>query len=244
MAAPGTRTELTETLILDSIRDVKDTIPWRRSTSQRLLKRGFDIAGSILLLPLCLPIMLVVAVLIWLTSRGPVLLVQSRLGLDGVSFGMYKFRTMIAEREDGFANGSGEVTDIDPRLTPIGRWLRAWRLDELPQLWHVLMGEMSLVGPRPDLLSNLGYYAPEQMLRFAMPPGCTAWTLTRGAFENDWNARQNINVEYVKQWSFWLDLEILLDSIFVVLAQNNTSPKTNAQPRPLLQMQMGADIEE
>jgi lipopolysaccharide/colanic/teichoic acid biosynthesis glycosyltransferase len=89
---------------------------------------------------------------------------------------------------------------------------------------------MSLVGPRPDLVSNLAYYSSEQMLRFAMPPGCTAWTLTRGGFENDWNTRQDINVEYVKQWSFRLDLRILMGSLRVILYQINTSPQTNASP--------------
>jgi len=212
------------------ITERRDRIPWRRKRLQRIAKRAFDLVAASLLSIVTLPIMGMVAVCVRLTSPGPVLLSQPRLGLDGVPFHMYKFRTMIAEQPDGSANGSGEVTDSDPRLTPVGRWLRAWRLDELPQLLHVVKGEMTLVGPRPDLVSNLKYYTPEQLVRFWMPPGCTAWTLTRGAFENDWNTRQNINVEYVEQWSFWLDLEILVQSLLVVLQQKNTSPATNALP--------------
>jgi lipopolysaccharide/colanic/teichoic acid biosynthesis glycosyltransferase len=138
---------------------------------------------------------------------------------------------MRADTADGLASGSGEVTTADARLTPIGGWIRAWRVDELPQLWHVLVGEMSLVGPRPDLPENLQFYASNQFLRFAMPQGCTAWTFTRGAFDNDWSKRQSINVEYVQQWSFGLDVNIMVNSALVLLQQKATSPTTNATPQ-------------
>jgi lipopolysaccharide/colanic/teichoic acid biosynthesis glycosyltransferase len=172
----------------------------------------------------------VVAVLVRATSPGPILLAQWRLGLYGVPFKMYKFRSMRAETSDGLAQGTGEVMATDARLTPIGNWLRAWRVDELPQLWHVLVGEMSLVGPRPDLPQNLEFYSTEQLLRFAMPQGCTAWTFTRGGFGNDWSVRQDINVEYVNTWSFGLDVDVMVGSAIVLITQHNTNPSTNASP--------------
>jgi lipopolysaccharide/colanic/teichoic acid biosynthesis glycosyltransferase len=162
-----------------------------------------------------------------------VLLRQRRLGLDGAPFTMLKFRTMRADAADGSAGGRGEVTRADPRLTPIGRFLRDWRLDELPQLAHVVTGRMSLVGPRPDLLANLPAYRDEQLVRFAMPPGCTAWTFTRGAFANDWATRQAINVEYVTSWRPSLDLAILAGTARVLLAQRDTSPTVAEIPAAL-----------
>lgn len=205
-------------------------IPWQKKRAERTLKRAVDfLVAGLLLIPLA-PVIGVVALLVRVTSPGPVLLAQWRLGLYGVPFKMYKFRSMRADRADGMATGSGEVTRTDARLTPIGGWIRAWRVDELPQLWHVLVGEMSLVGPRPDLPENLEFYAPAQLLRFAMPQGCTAWTFTRGVFGNDWSTRQNINVEYVEQWSFGLDWEIIYKSALVLMKQEATSPATNARP--------------
>jgi sugar transferase EpsL len=224
------KANLADSRISDALARNHGNIPWQTKSLERYAKRAFDLlVASLLILP-TLPIMLVVALLVRMTSKGPVLLHQSRVGLNGVPFRMYKFRTMVADLPDGSASGRGEVTDDDLRLTPIGGWLRAWRLDELPQFYHVLSGEMSLVGPRPDLVSNIAFYSPVQMRRFTMPPGCTAWTLTRGAFENDWSARQDINVEYVDKWSFWLDLQILFESAVVILRQKHTSPKTNALP--------------
>lgn len=204
-------------------------VPWRRRPIQRLLKRVIDMAAALVLGVMLVPVILVVAGLVRATSRGPVFFLQTRLGLNGVPFRMIKFRSMVAELPDGSAKGRGEVTSDDQRLTPIGGWLRAWRLDELPQLVHVFSGKMSLVGPRPDIPPNLDLYSPEQMLRFAMPPGCTAWAFTRGAFSNDWLARQDINVEYVEQWSLWLDIKIFLQTIMVLFLQRNTTPATSAQ---------------
>lgn len=216
--------------ISDAIAPYRNTVPWKHKRGQRIVKRLVDLAvAAVLLVPIA-PVMGIVALLVRATSPGPILLAQWRLGTYGVPFKMYKFRSMRADGQDGQAQGSGEVTLTDARLTPIGGWLRAWRLDELPQLWHVLVGEMSLVGPRPDLPENLKFYTPRQMLRFCMPQGCTAWTFTRGAFANDWAARQNINVDYVEQWSFALDVEIMLKSGLVLLKQDATSPATNAQP--------------
>jgi lipopolysaccharide/colanic/teichoic acid biosynthesis glycosyltransferase len=216
--------------ITQFITERKKTIPWHRHTFERLLKRALDlVVVLILILPLA-PVMLITAILVKLTSRGPILLHQVRIGLDGQPYGMFKFRTMLADNPDGSAHGGGEVSKVDNRLTPIGSWVRAWRLDELPQLLHVLSGRMSLVGPRPDLPINLPLYTDEQLLRFTMPPGCTAWTFTRGAFANDWSTRQTINVEYVQRWSIWLDIKIIFGSFIVLLTQKNANPDTATKP--------------
>ncbi|MCC7073424.1 MAG: sugar transferase [Deltaproteobacteria bacterium] len=205
-------------------------LPWRRSRLGAAAKRAVDLALGSAALGAALPLMAAVGVAVRATSPGPVVLRQQRVGLDGELFTMWKFRSMRAEQPDGLVQYRGEVTRSDPRLTPIGAALRDWRLDELPQLFHVVSGKMSLVGPRPDLPVNLAAYRDEDLIRFAMPPGCTAWTLTRGLFENDWATRQAINAEYVTQWSFWLDLKILAGTVGVMLRQQATAPKVSEVP--------------
>jgi lipopolysaccharide/colanic/teichoic acid biosynthesis glycosyltransferase len=205
-------------------------LPWRSRRIERAAKRALDVAIGVPAAVAALPLMAGVALAVRATSPGPVLLRQERVGLDGRLFTMMKFRSMRADTKDGQSVGHGEVVRSDPRLTPIGRQLRDWRLDELPQLFHVVSGEMSLVGPRPDLPANLAAYADEHLVRFAMPPGCTAWTLTRGLFENDWATRQAINAEYVEKWSFALDLQILAGTFGVMLRQQATAPAVAEVP--------------
>jgi len=205
-------------------------LPWRANPLKRFVKRSLDVALAAPATLVALPVMAAVAALVRRTSPGPVFFGQERIGLDGKLFRVWKFRTMRADNADGSASGSGEVPREDARLTPIGGFLRDWRLDELPQLLQVLSGQMSLVGPRPDLPANLPAYTDEQLLRFAMPPGCTAWTFTRGAFANDWAARQTINAEYVKRWTIGLDLRVLAGTVMVLLAQRDTTPRTATRP--------------
>lgn len=207
-----------------------DRLPWRLPGVARRAKRAVDLIVGAVAAGVALPLMAAVAAAVRVTSPGPVLLRQQRVGLDGELFTMWKFRSMRADNADGQAQGRGEVTRADPRLTPIGARLRDWRLDELPQLFHVVSGKMSLVGPRPDLPSNLSAYHDEHLVRFAMPPGCTAWTLTRGLFDNDWARRQAINAEYVEQWSFWLDVKILAGTVGVMLRQHATAPAVGEIP--------------
>jgi len=207
-----------------------ESLPWRGSRVGRAAKRALDLVLAVPAAVAALPVMGAVALVVRLTSPGPVLFRQRRVGLDGETFEMLKFRTMRAERADGSAHGRGEVTRTDARLTPPGRLLRDWRLDELPQLLHVVTGRMSLVGPRPDIPENLAAYEDDQLVRFAMPPGCTAWTFTRGAFDNDWATRQRINVEYVRQWSPWLDVKILIGTAWVLLRQRAVSPSRREVP--------------
>jgi lipopolysaccharide/colanic/teichoic acid biosynthesis glycosyltransferase len=206
-------------------------VPWRRSRLRRLAKRALDLAIAAPASVVAIPVMGALAVAVRVTDpHGPVVFRQQRIGLDGKLFTMLKFRTMRVENPDGSVRARKEVMRGDPRLTRIGAFLRDWRLDELPQLLHVLVGQMSLVGPRPDIPANLPAYAEDHLIRFAMPPGCTAWTFTRGLFENDWAKRQAINAEYVRQWSVWLDLEVMFGTLLVLLRQQNTSPPVAEVP--------------
>ncbi len=209
-----------------------ERLPWQQRRALRLLKRLLDVIVSGAILLLASPVLAITALAVRLTSRGPVLLRQERLGLAAQPYAMLKFRSMVANNADGSAGFAGEVTASDARLTPIGGFIRAWRIDELPQLLHVLSGTMSLVGPRPDVPVNAALYSDEQLLRFAMPPGCSAWTFTRGGFRNDWTTRQDINVEYVRQWSFWLDVKIIFGSALVLLRQDEANPADPAVEHP------------
>lgn len=182
--------------------------------SQRL-KRVFDVTASLMTLLLLSPILIVIALLIRLDSRGPAIFMQERLGKDGTVFTLYKFRTMIDSAPDG------AVTDpvLDPRVTRVGSILRAWSLDELPQLVNILRGEMSLVGPRPDRVFRLPTYTPLQKKRLQVRPGITGLAQINGRNRLTWKKRYDYDVEYVERWSLWLDVVILCRTVQVVLAR-------------------------
>ena len=162
------------------------------------MKRVLDLAIIIFLAPIWILVALVVALLVWVRLGRPVLFAQERAGLNGRPFTLYKFRTM---RE-------GEGTDAE-RLTRLGRFLRAASLDELPELWNVLKGEMSLVGPRPLPVRYLSRYTPEQNRRHVVLPGITGWAEVNGRNTLDWETKFRYDVEYVERRSFGFDLKIL-----------------------------------
>ncbi|MUG92010.1 hypothetical protein F7734_05865 [Scytonema sp. UIC 10036] len=178
-------------------------------------KRSFDILFSGILCLILLPVFALIALAVRLTSPGPVLFYQERLGRLGKPFKIYKFRSMI----DGAARqGAGLATfKGDPRVTPIGQFLREYHLDELPQIFNVLLGDMSLVGPRPVLMSALPTYTEWERQRLLMPPGITGWQQVNGGALNDVDERIKLDLWYVKNWTWWLDLVILLRTIPVVL---------------------------
>lgn len=200
-------------------------ILWRHQPLRRAIKRTIDVVIAFFLLLLGWPVIAGTALAVRLTSRGPVLLTQTRLGTDGKPFRMMKFRSMKAETSDGFVKVETVVTGRDPRLTPIGGFIRASRLDELPQLLHVLNGEMSLVGPRPELPENLHRYSDYQLIRFGMPQGCTCTPAIRGAFNNSWDERQDMMANYVREWTPWYDLKIFFGSLIVVALQKDVVEK-------------------
>jgi lipopolysaccharide/colanic/teichoic acid biosynthesis glycosyltransferase len=176
-------------------------------------KRLFDFTGSLLLLVLLGPLLAAAALAVRFDSRGGALFRQVRLGFRGRPFSILKLRTMaVAAPDSGHLTGRG-----DPRITRVGRFLRATRIDELPQLFNVLAGDMSLVGPRPLLPEFLPYYSSYDRRRLEALPGMTGWQQVNGAARNGWRERVALDVWYVDHRSLGLDLRILLRTVAVVL---------------------------
>lgn len=184
------------------------------------LKRGFDIVISLVLLILLLPLLLLIALLIRLTMGRPVLFRQMRPGLHGKPFVMYKFRTMTNARDE-----EGRLLPDEKRLTRFGAWLRAWSVDELPELFNVLKGDMSLVGPRPLLIEYLDRYTPEQARRHEVRPGITGWAQVNGRNAITWEEKFVLDVWYVDNHSLWLDIKILILTLIKVLKMEGISAK-------------------
>ena len=185
-----------------------------------LLKRVIDVTLAIVSLLLVAPIMAVVAILVKYTSPGPILFRQERCGLNGRRFVLYKFRSMVADaevRKAGLAalNERKLVFKIrnDPRLTPLGRWLRKFSIDEWPQLWNVVRGDMSLVGPRPAIASEVEQYKRWQRRRLRMRPGLTCLWVVEGRDAVDFERWMELDMEYIDNWSLALDWKIMLRTI-------------------------------
>jgi exopolysaccharide biosynthesis polyprenyl glycosylphosphotransferase len=196
------------------------------SRGYMVAKRLIDVVGaSVALVLLALP-MALVAIAIKLESRGPVLFWQYRLGENGIPFKFYKFRSMVVDAEAARAEleavneASGPIFKIrrDPRITRVGRFLRRGSLDELPQLWHVLMGQMSLVGPRPPLPEEVESYEPWQRERLAVRPGLTCIWQISGRSDIPFERWVELDIEYVRRRSLLLDLKILLLTLPAVLS--------------------------
>ena len=189
----------------------------------REVKRAFDvIVAATALLLLALPL----ALLAWrvrVALGTPVLFRQVRPGRHGRLFKLAKFRTMNDERD-----AAGELLPDASRLTPFGRWLRATSLDELPSLWNVLQGDMSLVGPRPLLVEYLPLYSPEQARRHEVRPGITGWAQVNGRNALTWEQKFGLDVWYVDHRSLWLDLRILLMTVRKVFVREGISAKGEA----------------
>ena len=189
-------------------------------------KRAFDVLASAISLAIVALPMLLIAVVIRLTSPGPAIFSQTRCGLNGRRFRLYKFRSMV----NGAHGRRAEVEHLnekdgpafkirnDPRVTPIGRLLRRYSIDEWPQFWNVLKGDMSFVGPRPPVPEEVERYATWQRRRLRMRPGLTCLWAVRGRDSLDFDTWMKMDLEYIDNWSLWLDLKILLQSIPLVLA--------------------------
>jgi len=184
-----------------------------------VVKRIFDlVVGFLAFCALALPL-LILAILVRLTLGDPVIFRQKRRGLNGRVFTLYKFRSMVPLPEDS----GGELVDDTNRLNTFGRWLRASSLDELPELWNVLKGDMSLVGPRPLLTEYLPLYTPEQARRHEVRPGITGWAQINGRNAISWEEKFKLDVWYVDNQSLWLDLKILYLTILRVLQRTGIS---------------------
>lgn len=200
--------------------------PW-----QEMAKHIFDTGMSILGLLLLSPVMLAIALMIKFTSEGPVIFSQQRVGLNGRIFKMYKFRSMIVNAEElknkitELNEMSGPVFKIknDPRITKVGKFLRRTSLDELPQLWNVFKQDMSLVGPRPPLPSEVNMYDPKHRKRLAVKPGITCIWQISGRNNVNFEKWMDMDAEYVDRWSFWLDIKILVKTVPAALMGKGAS---------------------
>jgi exopolysaccharide biosynthesis polyprenyl glycosylphosphotransferase len=195
-------------------------------------KRVLDIVGAAGALAVALPVLAIIGVVVKLTSDGPMIFSQARIGFHGRRFRMYKIRTMVKDAEQIRervahlnARSGGPIFKAadDPRLTPVGRWLRKLSLDELPQLFNVLKGEMSLVGPRPLPIYEARQLKGAQRRRLAMRPGITGLWQVNGRNMVDFDEWMRMDLLYVDRWSLGLDLKILLRTIPVVLSAEGAS---------------------
>jgi lipopolysaccharide/colanic/teichoic acid biosynthesis glycosyltransferase len=188
-----------------------------------LSKRAMDVGVAAVALVLLSPVIALLAVMVRIRMGGPVLFRQVRPGLGGRPFEMIKFRTMLDAVQ---ANGR-LLSDAD-RLTSFGRWLRATSLDELPELWNVIRGDMSLVGPRPLLLDYLPLYTSEQARRHEVRPGITGWAQVNGRNAIDWDVKLALDVWYVDNHTLWLDIKIMLLTLKRVVERNGINSAGSA----------------
>ncbi len=182
------------------------------------VKRLFDLILTLPLLVILSPVMLIIAVAVAVQDGFPILFRQERPGYHGEVFTIYKFRTMLNRKDS-----EGHPLPDEKRLTKFGHFLRATSLDELPELINVLKGDMSLVGPRPLLISYLPLYSPEQSRRHHVLPGMTGWAQVHGRNALSWQEKFALDVWYVDHWTLWLDIKILAMTIVKVLSREGIS---------------------
>jgi lipopolysaccharide/colanic/teichoic acid biosynthesis glycosyltransferase len=186
-------------------------------------KRLLDLAVAVPALALFAPVLVLVALVVRLGLGAPVLFRQRRPGLGGKPFVLYKFRTMLDAPDE-----HGNLPPDEQRLTRLGRWLRSTSLDELPELYNVLRGEMSLVGPRPLLMRYLGRYSPTQARRHEVKPGLTGWAQVNGRNALGWDEKFALDVWYVDNHGLWLDVQIILRTAVIILKREGISPPGRA----------------
>jgi exopolysaccharide biosynthesis polyprenyl glycosylphosphotransferase len=203
----------------------------RHKPVQLAIKRLVDVAASSVALALLSPLMIVVAILIKLTSRGPILFKQQRVGRHGRPFHMLKFRSMVVNAEElkaklmALNEQAGPVFKMkrDPRITPVGRFIRKYSVDELPQLINVLRGEMSLVGPRPPVPSEVARYEAWQRRRLSVRPGLTCVWQVSGRNEISFEEWMYLDMQYIDHWSLGQDFQLILKTVPVVLTGRGAS---------------------
>jgi lipopolysaccharide/colanic/teichoic acid biosynthesis glycosyltransferase len=195
-----------------------------------MIKRAFDVCLSLVGLIILAPIILLIAVIITLDSKGPILFIQPRVGLNNIDFNIYKFRTMFVASDK---KGLLTIGNSDARVTRMGYYLRRYKLDEIPQLWNVLIGDMSFVGPRPELRKYVNYYSKNDMVLFTVKPGITGLASIKfrnevellkaskdpeSYFINDIIPEKNeLNKIYISKRNFWFDCKLIIITIYKVL---------------------------
>ncbi|MGA2070552.1 MAG: sugar transferase [Sedimentisphaerales bacterium] len=207
---------------------------------RHLVKRLFDMIASAAGLIVISPFLVVLAFMVRLKLGSPILFRQQRPGLGGKAFVIYKFRTMTDQRD-----ASGNLLPDEQRLPAFGRFLRSTSFDELPELLNVLKGDMSIVGPRPLMMKYLGRYSPQQARRHEVRPGITGWAQINGRNAVSWEDKFRLDVWYVDNWTLWLDMKIILKSVWMVVAREGITqhgratideflgtPQNNSSERP------------
>lgn len=200
-------------------------------THYEFAKRVLDFIASLCALLILSPVLLIVSILIATTSKGPVIFKQDRVGKNGVIFKMYKFRSMVANAEelkaqlekDNEMNGPMFKIKNDPRITKVGRFIRKTSIDEIPQLINVLKGEMSLVGPRPSLPSEVKEFEPWMLERLTILPGLTCYWQVMGRNDIEFNEWMKLDIKYVRERNFWLDLKLIFKTFFVLFGDKSAS---------------------
>lgn len=191
------------------------------------MKRAFDLTATTILVVVLAPVFLLVACLVWRKLGSPVFFRQTRPGQGARPFVMLKFRTMLDAKDS-----KGALLPDEQRLTAFGRFLRSTSLDELPELFNVLKGEMSLVGPRPLLMQYVPLYSPTQMRRHEVAPGITGWAQVNGRNALSWEDKFKLDVWYVDNRSFWLDIKILALTIDRVVRRSDIAAEGHATSQP------------
>ena len=189
---------------------------------QLIIKRALDIFFAMILMIFLFPLLLLISILN--SSDGPIFFTQPRLGKDGKVFNIIKFRTMIVNADD-FLDSNGAPTR--DRVTKIGKVLRTTSLDEIPQLFNIILGQMSFIGPRPTLVSHWDRYTKEQKNRSKMLPGITGWAQVCGRNEIPWSKRIELDIEYINNFSLWFDVVVAFKTIYVIFRRKDISMDRN-----------------
>ena len=201
------------------------------SYGYRFLKRTIDIIASLIGLILLSPVLIIVSILIKLESEGPIIFSQDRIGYKGQKFKMYKFRSMVVNAEElkkklveqNEMSGPMFKMKNDPRVTKVGKFIRKTSIDELPQLINILRGEMSLVGPRPSLPKEVKEFEPWMMERLEVKPGLTCYWQVAGRNDIDFEEWMKLDIKYVRERSFWLDIKLIFKTFFVLFGDKHAS---------------------
>lgn len=202
-----------------------------QNNTYEISKRLLDIMGSIIGLILTSPIFIIVTLAIRIESKGNVIFTQKRVGLNGKEFNMYKFRSMVVNAEDlkeklkdnNEMSGPMFKMKDDPRITKVGKFIRKTSIDELPQLFNILKGEMSFVGPRPSLPNEVKKFEDWMMKRLCVKPGLTCYWQVMGRNNIDFEEWMKLDIRYINDRSFWLDIKLILKTVFVLFGDKNAS---------------------
>lgn len=212
-----------------SMKGKKRSYGHRKGFYEFCVKRPMDILGAFLALILLSPLYLLVAFLVWIKLGSPIIFSQRRPGINGTIFTLYKFRTMTDERDE-----QGSLLSDEKRMTPFGKWLRSTSLDELPEFYNVLRGDMSLVGPRPLLMKYLTLYNKHQMRRHEVRPGFTGFAQVNGRNRLSWEEKFDMDVHYVDHITFKEDMKILVKTIKTVLSRKGINSIGSSTVTPFL----------